>query len=83
MSLGLNAAVAGAVLLWLYFRSPQWQSDQGRDDAATVVFLVFALFSAASYLWWELSLASRVPGGGAAVAGGRALTSPSGRGPCA
>ena len=59
-SLGLNAAVAGAVLLWLYFRSPQWQSDQGRDDAATVVFLVFALFSAASYLWWELSLASRV-----------------------
>jgi hypothetical protein len=60
VALALNAAVVGAVLLWFYFRSPQWQSDQDRGDAATVAFLVFALFSAASYLWWELSLSSRV-----------------------
>lgn len=58
--LGLNAAVIGALLLWVYLQSPSRLHAETRDDAALLSLALFGALCAASYLWWELSLASRI-----------------------
>lgn len=58
--LAINAVVLGAVLVWLYLQSPSRRDPHTALDAAMVSLTAFALFCGISYLWWELSLASRV-----------------------
>ena len=58
--LGINAAVLGVVLVWLYLQSPYRHDPRTAIDAAMVSLAAFGVFCGTSYHWWELSLASRV-----------------------
>lgn len=56
----VNAVVLAAVLAWLWLQSPARHDPRVAADTAMVSLAVFGVLSAASYLWWELSLTSRV-----------------------
>jgi hypothetical protein len=54
------AGVLAAGLAWLWLQSPARHDPHVAVDTAILSLAVFSVISGAFYLWWELSLTSRV-----------------------
>jgi hypothetical protein len=60
LSLALNVAVIGTVVLWFVWTTPLRQNPSTRGDVGVTALVVFAILSLAAYLQWEWSVSSRV-----------------------
>jgi hypothetical protein len=56
----VNAVVLAIVLAWLWTQTPARHDPHVAADTAMLSVGAFGVLCAASYLWWELSLTSRV-----------------------